>query len=193
VTEQPEETPDVEPVAPDGRDMSGESVPPPEPEEDDEILLAGDADADEPSMPEEPDFQDLYLRAAAETDNVRKRARRDIEQAQARGVAKLARELLPALDNLDRAIASAEAEEGDEKHHLTQGIRLVQQELMAALARVGIESFSPEGEQFDPHQHEAMAQLAVDGHETGAVVQVFQVGYRYKEEVLRPARVSVAS
>lgn len=163
-----------------------------EPEEELE-LPAVDADGGEPSIPEEPDYQDLYLRAAAETDNVRKRARRDVEVAQARGVAKLARELLPALDNLDRALASAEAEEGDEEHHLTKGIRLVQQELMSALTRVGIESFSPDGEYFDPHHHEAMAQIAVDGKEAGTIVQVFQVGYRYKEEVLRPARVSVAS
>ncbi len=162
-------------------------------EEEELELPAVDADGGEPSVPEEPDFQDLYLRAAAETDNVRKRARRDIEVAQARGVAKLARELLPALDNLDRALASAESEEGDEEHHLTKGIRLVQQELMSALTRVGIESFSPDGEQFNPHHHEAMAQIAVEGKETGTIVQVFQAGYRYKEEVLRPARVSVAS
>jgi len=156
-------------------------------------LPAVDADGGEPSVPEEPDFQDLYLRAAAETDNVRKRARRDVEQARARGVAHLARELLPALDNLDRAIASAEAEEGNEEHHLTKGIRLVQQELLSALTRVGIESFSPDGEPFNPHHHEAMAQIAVDGKESGTIVQVFQAGYRYKDEVLRPARVSVAS
>ncbi|MEI2702327.1 MAG: nucleotide exchange factor GrpE [Baekduia sp.] len=159
---------------------------------DADVAMAVDADGDEPSVPEEPDYQDLYLRAAAETENVRKRARRDVEVANARGVAKLARELLPALDNLDRALAAAESEDGDEEHHMTKGVRLVQQELLAALTRVGIEPFSPDGEQFDPHQHEAMAQVAVDGAETGTIVQVFQAGYRYKDEVLRPARVAVA-
>lgn len=173
---------------------------------DDDVLAAVDADADEPSVPEEPDFQDLYLRAAAETDNVRKRARRDVEQANARGVARLARELLPALDNLDRALAATESADADSvagsaaaepagsgaaHADLVHGIRLVQQELLGALTRVGIEQFSPDGEQFDPHQHEAMAQVAVDGKETGAIVQVFQVGYRYKDEILRPARVAV--
>jgi len=174
---------------------------------DDEVLLAGDADADEPSTPTEPDYQDLYLRAAAETDNVRKRARRDVDAAHTRGVARLARELLPSLDNLERALEAAEGAEsavadsvgstaGAElpagEHPFTHGIRLVQQELLAALTRVGIEAFSPEGEQFDPHQHEAVAQVAAEGAEAGTITGVFQSGYRYKDEVLRPAKVTVA-
>jgi molecular chaperone GrpE len=146
-----------------------------------------------PSSADEPDFKDLYLRAAAETDNIRKRARRDVEVASARGVARLARELLPSLDNLDRALAAAEAEETDAEHHLTKGIRLVQQELLGALTRVGIEQFSPVGETFDPHQHEAVAQAPVDGAASGTVAQVYQPGYRYKEEILRAAKVVVAA
>jgi molecular chaperone GrpE len=148
---------------------------------------------DAATEPEETDYKDLYLRAAAEADNVRKRARRDVDAAQARGVARLARELLPSLDNLDRALAHAEAEEADEEHHLTKGIRLVQQELQAALTRVGIEPYSPQGEAFDPHVHEAVAQQpAPDGAAPGTVIQVYQPGYRYKDEVLRPAKVVVA-
>lgn len=159
--------------------------------------LAQDAAAEAPeadaAAPAEPDYRDKYLRAAAETENIRKRARRDVEVAGARGVARLARELLPSLDNLDRALAAAEAEEADAEHHLTKGIRLVQQELLGALTRVGIEQFSPVGETFDPHQHEAVAQAPVDGVEAGLVAQVYQPGYRYKEEVLRPAKVVVAA
>jgi molecular chaperone GrpE len=175
----PEETPAPEAAAPVGAAT-----------EDDVALHAQDA-ADE--APEEPDFRDLYLRAAAETENIRKRARRDVEAAQARGVARLARELLPSLDNLDRALAAAEAEEADAEHHLTKGIRLVQQELQAALTRVGIESYSPEGEAFDPHQHEAVAQQPIEGVASGTVAQVYQPGYRYKDEVLRAAKVVVAA
>jgi molecular chaperone GrpE len=161
---------------------------------DDVAERANDAAAEAPA-PEAPetDYRDLYLRAAAETDNIRKRARRDVEAANARGVARLARELLPSLDNLDRALAHAEAEEGDEEHHLTKGIRLVQQELLAALTRVGIEPYSPEGEPFDPHHHEAVAQQPVDGAQSGTIVQVYQQGYRYRDEVLRPAKVVVAA
>jgi molecular chaperone GrpE len=158
---------------------------------------AEDAEADAGVTPEatadEPDYKDLYLRAAAETDNVRKRARRDVEVAQARGVARLARELLPSLDNLDRALAGAEAEEADAEHHLTKGIRLVQQELLGALTRVGIEPYSPDGEVFDPHVHEAVAQTPVEGAQSGTVVQVYQPGYRYRDEVLRAAKVVVAA
>ena len=94
---------------------------------------------------------------------MRKRARRDVAAAEARGIARLARELLPALDNFERALAAAEAQPENRDHHLTDGIRLVQNELLAALARVGIEPDSPNGERFDPHRHEAVAQQPVDG------------------------------
>jgi molecular chaperone GrpE len=152
---------------------------------------AEEAGATEAPAEPEPDYKDLYLRAAAETDNIRKRARRDVEAAGARGTARLARELLPALDNLERALDAAEAAEGDE---LTRGIRLVQQELLAAMGRVGIESFSPQGEPFDPHVHEAIAQQpAPDGQASGTVIQVYQAGYRLKDEVLRAAKVVVAA
>jgi molecular chaperone GrpE len=164
----------------------------PEADADDTADRAVDAEG-EAAPPGEPDFKDLYLRAAAETDNIRKRARRDVELASARGVARLARELLPSLDNLDRALAAAEAQESDGEHHLTKGIRLVQQELQGALTRVGIEQYSPEGEAFDPHQHEAVAQQPAEGVATGVITQVYQPGYRYKDEILRAAKVVVAA
>ena len=142
---------------------------------------------------DEPDYKDLYLRARADMENVRKRARRDVGAAEARGIGRLAKELLPALDNFDRALAAAEAEEGDGEHHLTKGIRLVQQELVGALTRVGIEVESPKGEPFDPHRHEALAQHPVEGTEAGVVVEVWQPGYRYQETILRPAKVVVSA
>jgi molecular chaperone GrpE len=179
--------------APEVEEAPEQHAPAPTAEEADEALLAQDAAAEAPET-DGPDYKDLYLRAAAEVENVRKRARRDVDAAQARGVARLARELLPSLDNLDRALAHAEAEEADEEHHLTKGIRLVQQELLGALTRVGIEPYSPEGEAFDPHVHEAVAQQpAPDGAQSGTVIQVYQPGYRYKDEVLRPAKVVVAA
>jgi molecular chaperone GrpE len=147
----------------------------------------------EPEAPSEPDYKDQYLRAVAESDNVRKRARRDVAAAEARGVGKLVRELLPALDNLDRAIAAAETAEGPGDHHLTHGIRLVQQELAGALTRVGVVAESPKGEAFDPHRHEAVAQLPVEGTEAGIVVEVYQPGYRYDDTILRAAKVVVSA
>jgi molecular chaperone GrpE len=89
----------------------------------------------------------------------------------------------------------AAAESGAETEHdrkLVEGIRLVENELSAALARVGIEAYSPEGEPFDPELHEAMAKQPVDGAASGTVAEVYQRGYRQNGVVLRPARVVVA-
>jgi molecular chaperone GrpE len=157
---------------------------------------AADTDAEAApaeAKPTEPDYRDQYLRAMAELDNVRKRARRDVSQAEARGIAKLARELLPALDNFARALDAAEAQPENRDHHLTDGIRLVQNELLGALARVGIEPDSPKGQPFDPHCHEAIAQQPVEGAKSGTIVEVYSQGYRYRDDVLRPAKVVVAA
>jgi molecular chaperone GrpE len=148
------------------------------------------APADAPSPV--PDYKDQWLRAAAELENVRKRARRDVGAAESRGIAKLAKELLPALDNFERALAAAEEQPENRDHHLTDGIRLVQTELLAALARVGIEPDSPKGQRFDPHRHEAVAQQPIDGAEPGTIVEVYSAGYTYGDDVLRPAKVVVA-
>jgi molecular chaperone GrpE len=135
-------------------------------------------------------YLDMAQRTQADFDNYRKRMARDVRAAEARGIGKLARELLPALDNLERALAAVDAAEPE--HHLTEGIRLVTAELSAALGRTGIEAYSPKGEPFDPSQHEAVAQQPVEGAEQGTVVQVLQAGYRLNDAILRPARVIVA-
>jgi molecular chaperone GrpE len=136
-------------------------------------------------------YLELAQRTQADFDNYRKRMTREVRAAEARGIGKLARELLPALDNLDRALAAVEHVEPE--HHLSEGIRLVTAELSAALGRTGIQGYDPTGERFDPSQHEAVAQVPVEGAESGTVVQVLQSGYRLNEAILRPARVIVAS
>ena len=115
------------------------------------------------------------------------------KQAEARGIAKLAKELLPAIDNFARALDAAESQPENRDHHLTDGIRLVQNELLSALARVGIEPDSPKGQPFDPHCHEAIAQQPVEGAASGTIVEVYSQGYRYRDDVLRPAKVVVAA
>jgi molecular chaperone GrpE len=137
------------------------------------------------------EYLELAQRTKADFENYRKRAARESAAAQERGVAKLARELLPAVDNLDRALAAAEADRNGGE--LLSGIKLVHADVIAALARVGIEPFSPEGERFDPTCHEAVAQLPSESAQPGTVVEVYQRGYRLGESVLRPARVVVAS
>jgi molecular chaperone GrpE len=175
--------------------VSEEREPAPHAPAPDEAAVAQDAAqeaAAQDAVPEEPDYKDKWLRAVAELDNVRKRARRDVGAAESRGIFKLARELLPALDNFERALAAAEAQPENRDHHLTDGIRLVQSELLGALSRVGIEPDSPKGERFDPHRHEAVAQQPVDGAEPGTIVEVYSAGYTYGDDVLRPAKVVVA-
>jgi molecular chaperone GrpE len=158
----------------------------------------GDGGAEEPE--DDPEAQlreqagrylELAQRTQADFDNYRKRMTREVRAAETRGIGRLARELLPALDNLERALAAVETAEP--AHQLSEGIRLVTKELSAALGRTGIEGYDPTGQPFDPNQHEAVAQHAVEGAESGTVVQVLQSGYRLNEAVLRPARVIVAS
>ncbi len=156
--------------------------------------LPGAEPLDEAALRERADKADAYLdlaqRTQADFDNYRKRMTREVRAAEARGIGKLARELFPAIDNLERALAAVEAADPD--HHLSQGVKLLAAEISAALGRTGVQGFSPDGEVFDPVQHEAVAQQPVDGAEPGTVVQVLQSGYRLNESILRPARVIVA-
>ena len=130
----------------------------------------------------------LAQRTQADFENYRKRMSREVAAAEGRGVSKLAKELLPALDDLERGLRAT----GDDGH-LTEGLRLVHAQLTAALARLGIEGYVPQGEPFDPNVHEAMAQQPVEGAPAGTVVEVYQQGWRLKDQVLRPARVVVAA
>ncbi|HEY2630850.1 MAG TPA: nucleotide exchange factor GrpE [Solirubrobacteraceae bacterium] len=152
----------------------------------------GEIEAELDEMVKTSAERDHYLalaqRTQADFENYRKRVARDAAQAQDRGVAKLAKELLPALDNLDRALDAAAEEDP-----LLTGVKLVRAEIAAALARVGIEAFSPLGDPFDPNVHEAMAQQPVEGAASGTVAEVYQNGYRMGDTVIRPARVLVAA
>jgi molecular chaperone GrpE len=112
---------------------------------------------------------------------------RENASAADRGAAKLAKELLPALDHLEIALKAAEGHED-----VIKGFALVRDELIAALAKSGIQAFSPAGEQFDPNEHEAMAQQPSEEAESGTVLEVYQQGFRINGQILRPARVVVA-
>jgi molecular chaperone GrpE len=156
------------------------------------------AEADAPAEPEaEPPAEDkaayylaLAQRTQADFENFRKRAAREAAAAADRGMSRLAKELLPALDHLELALRAAEEHGGGE---FAKGIRQIQDEMYAALGRVGIQPFSPKGEPFDPNEHEAMASQPVEDAESGTVVEVYQQGYRINGAVLRPARVVVAA
>jgi len=148
----------------------------------DELLTRAQAERDE--------YLALAQRTQADFENYRKRMARENAAAVDRGMAKLAKELLPALDHLDLALRAAEEHGGGE---FAKGIRQIQDELVGALGRVGIQAYSPKGEPFDPSEHEAMASQPVEGAEAGTVAEVYQQGYRINGTVLRPARVVVAA
>jgi molecular chaperone GrpE len=196
----PKVTDTVEEVAPEVADSQPQA---PEPREDE--VLDGELAADGEDVVEPPSAEDVAAKAAkageylalaqrtqADFENYRKRATRDAAIAQARGVIKLAKELLPAVDDLDRALAAAQAAGDGADEALVSGIKLVHADVIAALARVGIEQYSPEGERFDPQIHEAVAQQPFEGMEPGTVVEVYQRGYVLGDSVIRPARVVVA-
>jgi molecular chaperone GrpE len=162
-----------------------------------EAELQGDLDDLGKLAAKRDEYLALAQRTQADFENYRKRVARESALAQERGVAKLAKELLPAIDNLERAIVEIALATGEnDKDPLLGGVRLVLSELTAALARVGVESFSPAGEAFDPSLHEAMAtvpQPPEGGAPSGEVVEVYQPGYRLGENIIRPARVVVAA
>jgi molecular chaperone GrpE len=168
-----------------------EKVPASEPEGDHEAKLEHDLEELAAKAQMADEYLGLAQRTKADFENYRKRAAREAAAAQERGVVKLALELLPAVDNLDRALAATDGAETSDI--LASGVKLVHSEVIAALARMGIEPYSPEGERFDPQHHEAVAQQPVDGAEAGTIVEVYQRGYRLGDSVLRPARVVVAA
>jgi molecular chaperone GrpE len=152
----------------------------------DESSEAGGAEAVEDDAAK---FLALAKRTQADFENYRKRMARENAQAAERGAAKLAKELLPALDHLEIAIKAAEGGHAE----VVKGFALVRDELLAALAKSGIQAFSPEGEPFDPNEHEAMVQQPSEDAESGTVLQVYQQGFRINGQILRPARVIVAA
>ena len=137
------------------------------------------------------EYLELAQRKQAEFENFRKRMSAQSALAEARGIGRVAKELLPALDHLELALAAAE--QHADSAEWVKGIRAVQEEFKTALGRAGVEAFAPLGEVFDPNQHEAMAQAPVEGVASGTVAEVYQAGYRLNDTILRPARVVVAA
>jgi len=145
--------------------------------------------AAEPAAEEqEPVQDDSYLRLAADFDNYRKRVAREHAELTKRANERLLHELLPVLDDLERAL---EAAAQHEEAKLEEGVQLVHQSLSGLLERHGLTEIEAAGP-FDPHVHEALLTQPGDGAEEGSVLQVLQKGYRLGERVLRPARVIVA-
>jgi molecular chaperone GrpE len=137
---------------------------------------------------ERDEYLDLAQRVKADFENYRKRAAREQERLVAHAHERLVRELLPILDDLERAL---EAAERHEEAQLVEGVKLVEQSLRRALAKEGLAEIEAEGT-FDPHVHEALLTKPGAGVDPGTVLEVVQRGYRVGERVVRPAKVIVA-
>jgi molecular chaperone GrpE len=170
-----------------------------EPQVTDESVEMEDADAGEVLPADEnislaavsrerDEYLDTLQRVKAEFDNYRKRAAREQSAIVSRASERLVKELIPVLDDLERALDAAEEHE---EAQLEEGVRLVQRALADALQREGLVEIETNGK-FDPHVHEALLSQPDDEAESGAVLQVLQKGYRLGDKVIRPARVIVA-
>jgi molecular chaperone GrpE len=175
---------EASPGGDDGDDLALEvEVEPPEPTPDQRIA---ELEA------KQKETYDRYLRSVAELDNFRKRARKDMEDARVDAQSRVLREMLPVIDNLERALAAAGGAEASNGHSIVEGVRLVLRQFAQALERCGVTLVSAHGEPFDPTQHEAVSQVETDQAPAGTVVDVLQTGYRIGERLLRPALVVVA-
>lgn len=137
------------------------------------------------------EYLNLLQRTRAEFENYQKRARRDLDEERRYAQLPLARELLPVLDNLQRALGAGRR--AGEKDPLVQGVALVETQLLNALRRFGVTPIEALGRPFDPILHEAVAQEPRTDAAPGTVVGVLEAGYRLHERTLRPARVVVAA
>jgi molecular chaperone GrpE len=156
-------------------------------EHDLDALLA-DAEA------KKDEYLELAQRTQADFENFRKRMAAEVQAAALRGKVGVAADVAPVLDDLERAIEAAGLDpEGDSEDGLAHGVLLVFRGLRETLKRHGIESVDPKGEKFDPTQHEALSTMPVEGTEPGIVVEVMQKGYRFEEQLIRPARVVVSA
>lgn len=135
--------------------------------------------------------EDKYLRLYAEFENFKKRKNQEIATMNTYKSQKIISELLPNLDNLERAISSTE--ENEATTALLKGVQMVYDNIQQALKGEGLEVIEPTGEQFDPNYHQAVMQDSVADAESGVVLETFQKGYKLKDRVVRPAMVKVNS
>ncbi len=157
---------------------------------------AGDgqgAPAEAPEAAEgQGELQERLLRLQADFENFRRRTLKEREEAYNFGHQNLVKELLPTVDNLDRAIEHAQQSEGVDLEGLLQGVELVRRELLGVLAKYGVSEIEAQGKPFDPAVHEAMAQAPDASVPENTVVRIFQKGYALRDRLLRPAQVVVS-
>ena len=137
--------------------------------------------------------QDALLRARAEVDNIRRRAEQDVEKAHKFALEKFSKDILNTIDNLERALATPANKEDEAIKGLFDGVELTLKELLATVARFGIEPVGIVGETFNPDLHQAISMQPAEGFETNQITTVLQKGYLLNNRVIRPAMVMVAA
>ena len=137
--------------------------------------------------------QDLLLRTRAEIDNIRRRTEQDVEKAHKFALEKFAKDILNTIDNLERALATPANIEDESIKDLFNGVELTLKELLATVARFGVEPVGVVGEVFNPDLHQAISMQPMEGFETNQITTVLQKGYLLNCRVIRPAMVMVAA
>ena len=137
--------------------------------------------------------QDLLLRTRAEIDNIRRRTEQDVEKAHKFALEKFAKDILNTIDNLERALTTPANTEDETVKALFDGVELTLKELLATVARFGVEPVGVVGEIFNPDLHQAISMQPTDGFESNQITTVLQKGYLLNGRVIRPAMVMVAA
>jgi molecular chaperone GrpE len=158
----------------------------------DKLVIEALADELQSLKREFDELTDRDLRLQAEFENFRRRSLKERQEAHNFGHQNIVKDLLPGVDNLERALSHTEDSEGADLAGLLQGIELVRRELLGVLGKHGVEKIEAAGVAFDPVVHEAMAQIENDEVEPNTVVQVLEEGYKLRDRMLRPARVLVS-
>lgn len=190
--------------------MSGDQQPGTNPEEntvEESVTTEGDITQEVPAVEEEPhdeaheqlqkleaeldEAKDQAIRAAAEVQNIRRRAEKDVESARRYALEKFAQELLPVIDNLDRALDTADTSQ-EAVQSIVEGVELTRKSFIDVLAKFNVEQVSPEGEPFDPQLHEAMSMIENKEVEPNTVLNVVQKGYTLNGRLIRAAMVVVS-
>ncbi len=143
---------------------------------------------------ERDELRDKFMRALADAENARKRSERDRREAENYGGSKLARDMLPVYDNLNRALEAVSEDMRGTTGGLIEGVELTMRELLNIFERHGITKVAPAvGDRFDPQMHEAMFEAPVPGTKAGDIIQVMAEGFMLHDRLLRPAQVGVSS
>lgn len=137
--------------------------------------------------------QDLLLRTRAEIDNIRRRTEQDVEKAHKFALEKFSKDILNTIDNLERALATPANTEDESVKALFDGVELTLKELLATVARFGVEAVGKVGEAFNPDLHQAISMQPAEGFESNQITAVLQKGYTLNGRVIRPAMVMVAA